>query len=207
MKLKLKKDWTLPHFFSYISIIVAVLIGINLVVQLLMFIITDSISELPINLKPSEAQQVEQINTETAIVYPSKVISGQLYLSSSESVPKGAIYTLWFAETAKWVLFIVILILSWKMFRAIAESQPFSEENYKRLFIIGWIFIAAELYGHVRGHYLARLLNDASISDSVQFISSAGGLVNLFLVGMLIIVIGYVFKEGHRIFEEQKLTV
>lgn len=207
MKLKLKNDWTLAHFFQYVSIISAVLIGINLVVYFIMFVVTDSISTLPINIKPSEADQVEMISTEMANIYSSSSVEGTVYLYGSDSLPSFTMYSLWIAETLKWILFIVILILSWKIFQSIADNQPFSEKNYKRLFVIGWIFIVAELYGHARGHYLARLLNDAQISDSVQFLPSAGGLVNLFLVGMLIIVIGYVFKEGHRIFEEQKLTV
>lgn len=104
------------------------------------------------------------------------------------------------------ILVLVVLFFFAKVLRNVAEGNPFDITNSKYLYIIGWtLFLTSALNIFIRFLPLP-LLDSISLPEGYEF-SSLQGFEDFMMIGIFIIVLGYVFKEGTRIYEEQKLTV
>lgn len=205
MKVKLENDWTLAHFLSYIAAITAVLLGIQLIIQMMMF--NHVGMDFPVKYTVENSDQISSMTRDGYMFMPSHQQEGLLIISEVENKSGLHLFLLALFKILESGLFILCAYLVWQIFRSVARNQPFSMGNYKRLFIVGWIFVLAELFAIGRAFYLDWLTFDAFASDPFTLIRTTGDLSNLLIIGIVIIVIGYVFKEGHRIYEEQKLTV
>ncbi|PKD43213.1 hypothetical protein CWD77_11395 [Rhodohalobacter barkolensis] len=63
------------------------------------------------------------------------------------------------------------------------------------------------IYYYLRGFLISYLIRD-ELSASGSAISGSSGYMNEFiLVGMILVLFGYIIEEGSKIYEEQKLTV
>jgi len=205
MKVQLKNDWTLAHFISYIAAITAVLLGIQLIIQLVMF--SHVGMDFPVKFTVDNSDQPSSVTRDGLMFMADHQQEGRLIIKEVEN--RSGIHS-FFLVSFKIVeggMFIFCAFLIWQIFRSVARNKPFSRDNYKRLFIVGWIFVFAELFVLGRAFYIDWLTFDAFASDPFTLIRTTGDLSNLMIIGIVIIVIGYVFKEGHRIYEEQKLTV
>jgi len=205
MKVQLQNDWSLAHFISYIAAITAVLLGIQFIIQLVMF--SHVGMDFPVKYTVKKSDQLGSITRDGLMFMPDYQQEGRLVVKEVEN--RSGIHS-FFLVSFKIVesgMFIFCAFLIWQIFRSVARNQPFSRGNYKRLFIVGWIFVLAELFALGRAFYIEWLTFDAFASDPFTLIRTTGDLSNLMIIGIVIIVIGYVFKEGHRIYEEQKLTV
>lgn len=205
MKVQLQNDWTLAHFISYIAAITAVLLVIQLIIQIVVF--SNFGMEFPVkfSVENSEQQSTFVINGLTLI--PDQQQEGRLLVLEVENRSDIHSFFLVSLKIVERGMFIFCAFLVWQIFRAVARNQPFSRGNYKRLFIIGWIFVLAEIIVLSRAFYLEWLTFDAFSSEPFKLIRTTDNLSIFLIMGIVIIVISYVFKEGHRIYEEQKLTV
>jgi hypothetical protein len=205
MKRLLQNDWTLAHFISYIAAITAILLAIQLIIQIVMF--SHVGMDFPVKFSVENSDQVSSVTRDGLMFLPDNQQEGRLIVKEVEN--RSGIHS-FFLVSFKIVesgMFIFCAFLVWQIFRSVARSQPFSRGNYKKLFIVGWIFVLAEFFAFGRAFYLEWLTFDAFASDPFTLIRTTGDLSNFLFIGIVIIVIGYVFKEGHRIYEEQKLTV
>ncbi len=128
---------------------------------------------------------------------------GQLYLT----VP--AVINMFFFDSkipVSILFYLGILRLVQKIFRSISLNTPFHPSNPKRLAGIGWLIIALYVY-----NYLERHLLDWYIDS--HFIFSVGNLEPVvqqegnILYGVLLLVIGQVYKRGVELAQETELTV
>ncbi len=205
MNIKLQKDWTLAHFISYIAAMAAILLGVQLLIQLVMY--NHAGMEFPVKYSVESTERLGSITKDGIIFLPEHRQEGRLIISGTDDRAAIHSFFLFSFTIVHSGLFIFCAFLVWQLFRSVAANSPFSDRNYKRLFTIGWIFVIAELFGIGRAFYLDWLTFDAFASDPVTLIRSTGDVSNFMILGIVIIVIGYVFKEGHRMYEEQKLTV
>jgi hypothetical protein len=97
------------------------------------------------------------------------------------------------------------LFLFSAIMKSVTENEPFRHKNSQRLYIIGSLVMAAPLYFALKQWAVISLIK-SSYLEEIELNWYPDDL-NLILAGILIIVLGYVFKEGTRIYEEQKLTV
>ena len=205
MKIELHKDWTLAHFISYIAAITAVLLGIQLVIQIIMFRPVGM--DFPVKFTVEHSDQPGSITRDGFIFLPGHQQEGRLIVTEAENRPGIHSFLLAIIKIIETGMFILCAFLVWRIFRHVARNQPFSRGNYKRLYVIGWIFIFAEIFAFGRAMYIEWLAFDAFAHDPYTLVRTTGDFSKLLIAGIVIIVIGYVFKEGHRIYEEQKLTV
>ncbi|MDZ7718859.1 MAG: DUF2975 domain-containing protein [Balneolaceae bacterium] len=209
MKTKLQNDWTLAHFISYIAAITAVLLGIQLIIQI--YLSSSFGMEFPVKYSVENSNQLgtHLVNGETyrMTLVLDQQQEGRLLILEAENGSDIHSLFLIFLKIIESGMFIYCAFLVWQIFRAVARDQPFSESNYKRLFILGWIFILAELIALGRAFYVEWLTFDAFSSEPFELIRTPDNFYISLFIGIMIIVIGYVFKEGHRIYQEQQLTV
>lgn len=209
MKTQLQNDWRLAHFISYIAVITAVLLGIRLIIQI--YLSFSFGMEFPVKYSVENSNQLgtHLVNGEayrmTLILEQQQ--EGRLLILEAENGSDIHSLFLIFLKIIESGMFIFCAFLVWQIFRAVARDQPFSRGNYKRLFIVGWIFVLAELIAIGRAFYLEWLTFDAFSSEPFKLIRTTDNFSIFLIVGIMIIVIGYVFEEGHRIYQEQQLTV
>jgi len=204
MKFKLEKDWSLAHFLSYIAAIAAVLVLLNLITQILLFSTTELGVDFQVTYTTGQADSI----TNSGITFmPESQQLGRVIISEITQYSDAHYYFLAFLKFMEKAVIIFSLFILWRFFRSVANDKPFEKINYRRLYAIGWIFVFAEIYTISKDHYIHWLTNDLLSTDSLRILPAAGSSFNFLIIGFVIIVLGYVFKEGHRIFEEQKLTV
>ena len=204
MEFKLERDWSLAHFLSYIAAIAAVLVLLNLITQILLF----STTELGVDFQVTYTTgQSDSITNSDIMFMPESQQLGRVIISEITQYSDVHYYFLAFLKFMEKAVIIFSLFILWRFFRSVANDKPFEKINYRRLYAIGWIFIFAEIYTISKDHYIHWLTNDLLSTDSLRILPAAGSPFNFLIIGFVLIVLGYVFKEGHRIFEEQKLTV
>lgn len=205
MKVQLQNDWTLAHFISYLAAITAILLGVQLLGQLIMFSRVGV--DFPVYYTVENSDQPGSVTIGGVMFRPDHVQEGRLIVKEAGNRSGIHFFVLVSLKVVEHGLFIFCAFLVWQIFRSVARNQPFSSGNYKRLFTVGWIFVLAEFYVLGRAFYIEWLTFDTFASESFNLIRSTFGLSTRLIIGIVIIVVGYVFKEGHRIYEEQKLTV
>ncbi|MGK7369828.1 MAG: DUF2975 domain-containing protein, partial [Candidatus Halalkalibacterium sp. M3_1C_030] len=89
--------------------------------------------------------------------------------------------------------------------KSVTEKEPFRQKNIRSLYIIGGMVLLAPFYFTLKQWMVTSLIKGSYLQgiDLNWYPNDS----NLILAGVLIIVLGYVFKEGARMYEEQKLTV
>jgi hypothetical protein len=104
------------------------------------------------------------------------------------------------------LLFSVMMILR-KITRSIRRGTPFTVENAARIRALGWLVIAAgPFYGLLEYIYAMMLLPQVSIEGAaVKANPDAHGFY--ILAGLIILVIGHVFRHGVELRIDSELTV
>ena len=89
--------------------------------------------------------------------------------------------------------------------KSVTENEPFREKNIRRFYIIGGLVMLAPFYFALKQWMVISLIK-GSYLQGID-LSWYPQDTNLMLAGIFIIVLGYVFKEGARMYKEIKLTV
>lgn len=216
--MKFKEDWSLAYLLLYLCQIGYWLIVINLGVEVFTTAIPLNhesviITDIPVKIELEQFEEHSDVELAKVYLNIPERMSTELNISGPYNELKGAFFfynSLKIYESA--VFFLILFMLS-KVLRGVAEGDPFQSKNPFYLYGIGWILILSSLiniaiqFGNI-GHLIPLpVLNDLNLPDSVSIPSLDMFGENFMLAGIFIIVLGYVFKEGARIYEEQKLTV
>jgi hypothetical protein len=216
--MKLKKDWSLAYLLFYICQIGYWLIIISVGTELFMSIAFMSQERVVINDIPVhfELQQFEEYNDielgNIRLNIPERMKSNVQVSGPYEEV-KGGFYFFNGLKLYENAVFFLILFLFSKVLRNVAEGDPFHAKNPFYLYMIGWTLIISSIINISfqflnMGRFISLpLLSDLSLPDGIDITSLDMFGKDFMLAGIFIIVLGYVFKEGARIYEELKLTV
>lgn len=207
-----KNDWSLAHFLYYISRISAWLYVVMIVVQLTttvtMFNSNDpymAMIQSPVSFSIEELSESSSFETNSIKGYMIDRVDGTANLMLKKSSIEPAAYLLLLLNYFDYGFLVFGLFLFSGIMKSVTEKEPFRKKNIRRLYIIGIMVILAPLYFALKQWAVTSLISGSYL----QGIELSWNLndTNLILAGILIIVLGYVFKEGARIYEEQKLTV
>ena len=216
--MKLRKDWSLAYLLLYICQIGYWLIIINLGVELFMsaslfsndYVIIDNI---PVHLELEKFEEYKEIEFENTYLNIAERMSTDIHISGPYDEIKIAFFFFNGLKLYENTVFFIILFMLSKVLRSVAEGDPFHGKNPSHLYVIGWTLIIYSIINisfqfMSAGHFISLpFFSDLALPEGIDITS-----LNLFgedflLDGIFIIVLGYVFKEGARIHEEQKLTV
>ncbi|HET8864216.1 MAG TPA: DUF2975 domain-containing protein, partial [Gracilimonas sp.] len=204
--MEFKKDWSLAYFLYYICQIGIWLTIINAVIML-MFNSSNYVSEdgtyfihsIPVVLNIEGLDSLNDIETNDAKVNIYNTLKANIALQASfqDHLPAFLFYNGLKAYST--ILVLVVLYFFAKVLRNVAEGNPFDITNSKYLYIIGWtLFLTSALNIFIRFLPLP-LLDSISLPEGYEF-SSLQGFEDFMMIGIFIIVLGYVFKEGNRIY-------
>ncbi len=95
-----------------------------------------------------------------------------------------------------------------KIFATIVAENPFTEENSRRIKVIGWAIIAASilkgLVAFLLGLYFSNMISLPGLELRANLrMEDFGGV----FVGLIVLILAEVFMHGFRLQEEQNLTV
>lgn len=216
--MELRKDWSLAHFLLYICQIGYWLIVTNVVLQLLLSIgfVSDNqvvLDDIPVHI---ELQQFEEYNDVEAsnvrLNIPDRMES-KVQISGSFDEVRSAYFFYNGLKLYESAVFFIILFMLSKVLKSVADGKPFESRNPFYLYVIGWTLIISSVINlFIQFIFLAPsfslpVLGSLSLPENIKIPSLNMFGENFMIAGIFIIVLGYVFKEGTRIYNEQKLTV
>jgi hypothetical protein len=211
--MEFKKDWSLAYFLYYICQIGIWLTIINAVIMISLnfnlFISEDGtylVHSVPVVLNIDGLDGLDDIETDDVNINIYNTLKANVGIRASFQDHFLAFLFYNGLKAYSTILILVVLYFFAKVLRNVAEGNPFDITNSKYLYIIGWTLFLTSALNVFMGFLPLPLLDSLSLPDGYEF-SSLQGLDDFMLIGIFIIVLGYVFKEGNRIYEEQKLTV
>lgn len=115
------------------------------------------------------------------------------------------------------ISFILVVFLILRAFvRSLEKKETFTPQNIRRLQRIGFLFLLIEPYqwmvSLLRKNWMISYFNLEAVSKGISYrigymLGSGNFLWNWILVGVLVLVIAEVFKQGLKLKEEVDLTV
>ena len=186
------------------SLLGAVAVGLMVMFDLASVIHEKTVPGIPVTYT------AENLQAETTIIsggFELKHEGHRATLSIPLQAGFGA-YLLLFLELLIKSAYIVLFILLSNIFHHVAKEKPFSLKNQNYLYAISWILISHALYTYLRSYLVLDISTEKLSSEAVQIESVAGfGIEILIFLGIITSVFAYILSEGHRIYEEQKLTI
>ena len=213
--MSLKKDWTFAHFLAYIFKISFWLILASVIIQSTVPLITTISNDksfvtgypIPIRMDVPAFNHFRTIDTDEVAITINNSVSGTMLMEANLSENlyaflfyNGVIYL-------RWAAILIALFFGERLFKNIATGDHFNVKNPKYLFIVGLTLVIASIAYSLLYFVPLPLINEMKQPDFVTIKSIMMADNNFMLVGIACIVFSYVFKEGTRIYEEQKLTV
>lgn len=101
----------------------------------------------------------------------------------------------------------MVAALSWLLFQAFRQldiRKPFTEANAQRVLIISWLLIAIDVVRFAQIAWLGHLVSKIT-ADRYYYLPPALG--DFFKTGLVLLVVGWIFKTGIAMQREQDFTV
>lgn len=214
----LRKDWSLAYFLLYMCQLSYWMIILGVVIELVIPIAIFSndsivIDDIPVNIELQQFEEYNDFEVANAYLNIPERMSTDIHISGPYDELKSAFYLYNGLKLYENAVFFLLLFMLAKMLKNVAEGNPFHSKNASYLSVIGITLFASGCLNIAfqflnMGHFFhLPLLESLNLPDDIKINSLDMFGENFILAGIFIIILGYVFKEGTRIYEEQKLTV
>jgi len=98
------------------------------------------------------------------------------------------------------------LTLLKRILQSLQREQPWNKQNSKDLRIIGYLMVLAVPYKYAIGWLSYLSIQQVQLPESISLLWPPIAW-ELGLAGLAVLLVAYIFEEGTRLYEEQKLTV
>ncbi len=212
--MKLKNDWSLAHFLYYISWFMIVGIITQVIsTSLPTFYGSNSIASIQ-GMDPQVGISVESLGLKrstnlpdgTSLSFGKTMYSNLFLVSDNEFYKTGSLIIL----VARFVRFIALFIFFFslnRILKTVTKDEPYHLKNPTRLFIMGVSIMSLSLIQFIQSFLFVHYLSKSPFGEQLEFTPGFSGGDGSIIFGLAIVLLGFVFKEGARIHEEQKLTV
>jgi|GEM_PF-3673565 len=208
----LKNDWTLTHFLFYItwfgilSSILVVLTTLFIYYQsaenaLLIFPHIDPLVEIQ-NL---EIEDDELLSNNGDYLMPLRIYSNVGIASFGDDF-SGYNLPLLALRLAKFGCLLLLFLYFSRILKSVIDKNPFNPRNHVRLYLMGIFLIGFSVFDSVLGISISSSLNNIGFQSEIMF-KPVFNVDQFVYLGLILVVLGFVFKEATLIHEEQKLTV
>lgn len=210
--MKLKQDWSLAHFLYYnvwiiiIGLIVSFIsINSTYLTGGITFFINAPYSDPMVQVDSEELISTDFLVNDEHYLIPLQV-KGRFLVNSSESSFATKNLLLIAIRFLKMIILVTFFYLLSRILRSIMNDNPFDPLNSRRLLSMGGllVFQAVIAFGHALFvvHIFSSLQVDPNLNFKADFES-----VNSIFFGLLVMLLGFIFRKATEIHEEQKLTV
>lgn len=218
--MKFKKDWSLAYFLYYMSLLGCIgivwtfinLISIQFIV--LDHIPTITLAQVPVSVVIQDRESPNTWESSGNIIsvedldfrFTSRSKSFVWIMGNAREHLGATLFFngIWFLE--KLTLFLLFFFGS-RILKNVAEKDPFNSSNSRYFFTSGFLMAGCGILDIILKIIPVPLLDTLEFPPHVRILNVDFFEDYFLIAGILLIVFGYVFKEGTRIHEEQKLTV
>lgn len=208
----LKNDWSLAHFLYYMARISAwlcILLIITQVVTTVTLLNSDdrymALQQFSVTFSADGFSESSEFETNSVKGHIGDRLNGTANLMLKKSSIEPASYLLILFDLFDYALLAFGLFLLARLLKTVTEGEPFRPANVRRLYILGAMVILMPAYSALKQWAVISLIESSSLQGFEFYFYHTHS--NFILFGILLIVLGYVFKEGARIYREQQLTV
>ncbi len=208
----LKSDWSLAHFLYYISRISAwlyiVTIAVQLTTTITMFNSGDrymAMLQNPVSVTVENFSETTSFETNSVKGHLTDRVEGTANLMLKKSSVEPAAYLLILFDYFDYGILAFGLFLFSGIMKSVTEKEPFRQKNIRRLYTIGVMVMLAPFYLALKQWMVVSLIKGDYLQGIDLYWYPKD--TNLIIAGIFIIVLGYVFKEGARMYKELKLTI
>ncbi len=102
------------------------------------------------------------------------------------------------------------LIIVWQLyliFKRLELARPFHQEIPKRIKFIGIVLISISVFTFLRVYYMDHVINELTLNTYKVNYNLYAGDMNSFKVGILVLIIAIIYKQGCRLQQDQDLTI
>ncbi len=210
--MNLRKDWSLAYFLYYTCWIGYWSIGLYLVVTIASTVMVSSdgytrLLDLPVVMEVEEFSEFNELQMPTAAINIPEQFSIDIDIKAQTNQHGFNIVLLFLIQSLSSFALMAVLFLLSTIFKNVAEENPFDPVNSKNLLYSGVVTLLIGCINITLTFTPIPLLRELHLPDgyAIKHLSLPTDI--LLLVGVSLIVLAYVFKEGTRIYDEQKLTV
>ncbi|WP_020403884.1 DUF2975 domain-containing protein [Gracilimonas tropica] len=216
--MKFRKDWSLAYFLLYLCQLSYWLIILGVVVEIISSIgyLTNGrvvIRDIPVNMELEQFDPYKDIEFANSYMNIPERMTSEIHISGDYEEVKSAFFFYNGLKIYENAVFFILLYLFSKVLRNVAEGSPFHSKNSTYLSQIGTILFAVGTVNFSflflnSGHFISLpILNNLGFPEGIDITYLDLFGKDFIFAGIFMIVLGYIFKEGTRIYEEQKLTV
>lgn len=208
----LKNDWTLAHFlyyitqFSYIGIVVYVMITSAMLI-ILWQNGTPGSHPIPVQIEVEQFTEYNSYEMANMNFYFTEELDGSIRLSSSKASSAWPIFGFFMISLFKYAILFSILFLLNRIIKTVIDEEPFIEKNATYLFATGWVLVLTPVAYYIFNYFAQSYFAQLSFPDGFRITSLDNYGEPFIIAGIFMFILGYVFREGNRLYEEQKLTV
>ncbi len=211
--MKLKKDWSLAYFLYYITWFLLIGLVLNFVTFFAFnfidehdFFTTMPVIDPMIEIDPAGFVNNDLLTNNEGVFLSPLSIHTRLMIQSDMPAFKSGVEKVHGIRIVRLVILFLFFFILTRILKSVVQKNPFEKENSKRLYIMGALLFALAAVNILHGYLIANALTALALEPSVTF-SPVIEIDFLLFFGLVLLLLGYVFKEGARIYEEQKLTV
>ena len=210
--MKLKKDWSLAHFLYYNVWIII----IGLIVSFISISSTYLTGGVSFFINAPYSDPMVQVDSEKLITTDFLVngehylipiqVKGRFLVNNSESSFATKNLLLIAIRFLKMMILVAFFYLLARILKSIIKENPFDPLNSKRLLIMGGLLVFYALFAFGHTLFVAGIFSSLQIDPILNFKADFQSVNSIFF-GLLVMLLGFVFREATKIHEEQKLTV
>ncbi len=210
--MKLKKDWSLAHFLYYnvwiiiIGLIVA-FISINSTYFTggVSFFINAPYSDPMVQIDSRELISTDFLVNDEHYLMPLQV-KDRFLVNNSESSFATKNLLLIAIRFLKMIILAAFFYLLARILKSVIKDNPFDPLNSRRLLVMGALLVFQALIAFGHALFVADIFSSLQIDPTLSFKADFESVNSIFF-GLLVMLLGFIFRKATEIHEEQKLTV
>ncbi len=161
---------------------------------------------VPVILNTEDIEGLQSIVEPQLIIHMNSTVHTEIGISASFKNHANILLSYVGLQIYKSTILLISLFFFIKLLKNVAEGNAFDSQNFKYLYFIGWILFLFSVLNILIGPLSSSLLGDLVLIEGYKF-SPIGLFGSYMMEGICFLALGYVFKEGTRMYEEEKLTV
>ncbi len=145
-------------------------------------------------------------NSDTANIFNSSILETNASFEDIELQNKWSYYLASIMTIGLDGIILYGLTLLGRILRSLRREEPWNNQNSKNLKIIGYLMLLAVPYKYGIGWLSYLMINQIQLPESISLFWPPIAW-ELGLAGLAVLLVAFIFEEGTRLYEEQKLTV
>lgn len=206
-----KNNWSIAGFLLFLTQFAWSIYLIAIVIYSILFLFDIFLSsamgfhELPIRIHIQDFSEV-LANNEPETIFQSSILETNASLLGTELKSTWSYYLASVMTIGLYGITLYGLTLLKRILRSLRRKQPWDKKNSRNLRIIGYLMLLAVPYKYGIGWLSFLTIQHIQLPEKVSLLWPPVAW-EIGLAGLTIILVAYIFKEGTRLYEEQKLTV